>query len=77
MKLVTDWKKVLRKSWAVRSAMLSGMVLPQVWVSMPDEQREAILDIIGLRGAATIISFLAAIIVAARVLHQNNLNGDK
>lgn len=77
MKLVKDWRRVLAKSWAVRSLMLAGMVLPQVWVSMPDEQRAAILDLVGLRGAATIVSFIAAIIVAARLLHQNNLDTEK
>jgi hypothetical protein len=74
MKLKNDWRKILAKSWAVKLAALFGMALPQVWVSIPETQQAELLGLIGLRGAATLISFLAALIIAARLLQQKDLH---
>jgi hypothetical protein len=58
------------KFWSVRISLL-GLALPQVWMGLGQDQREAVLDLIGLRGITAAVSLFFALIVAARLLQQN------
>jgi hypothetical protein len=75
MKLIDD----ARQGWRFLSVRLgiAGIALPQVWVALPQDQREAVLDLFGLKGLAALISLLFALIVAARLIHQSNLDQPK
>lgn len=75
MKLI-DNARQWWKFWSVRLSLL-GLALPQVWAQVPQDQREAVLDLFGLKGLAALVSLLFALIVAARLLQQSNLDQPK
>lgn len=72
IKLVDNW----RKAWRMASVQVSflGVALPQVWAQLPQDQRDAVLDLVGLKGIASLISLLFALIVAVRLIQQSGLN---
>lgn len=69
MKLIDEAKSWWR-FWSVRLGLL-GVAMPQVWAQVPQDQREAVLDLVGLKGLTALISLFFALIVAARLLRQN------
>lgn len=69
MRLVKNWKYCL-KMWSVRLSLLYAAI-PPVWIGMPQEYRDAVLDTLGLKGMAALITFLCLVIIAARVKNQD------
>lgn len=69
MKLIENW----RQGWRMLSIRLSllGSVVPPVWVGMPPEYRDAVLDLFGVKGIAAAVTLFFLIIIAARVKSQN------
>ncbi len=80
MKLIDELRDGgLRRAWdfwSVRLALLFA-ALPQVWALMPESQRDAVLDFVGLRGLAAMVTFLFALVAAARVIKQQSLDHPK
>lgn len=71
LKLVDNWKQWW-KFLSVRCALV-GVALPQVWAQVPQDQRDAVLDLVGLKGIASAVSLLFALIVAVRLIRQSGL----
>jgi hypothetical protein len=75
MKLIDDVRQWWR-FWSVRLGLV-GLALPQVWVQLPQDQREAVLDLVGLKGLAAAVSLMFALVVAVRLIRQSNLGDQK
>lgn len=71
MKLIENW----RQGWRFLSIRLGviGIAAPQVWGQIPQEQREAVMDVFGLKGMAALVSLLFALVVAVRLIQQSNV----
>lgn len=72
MKLVGDWRRILRKSWAIRFSLLSGALLGAIMAL------EAFVDIANPYLYAFLAIFLNVIVVpVARVVKQTDISGEQ
>ena len=71
MKLVGDWRRILRKSWAIRATVLCGALMGLV-VGLP--LLEGIMPPMWLFWAVVVANIAAP--VAARLFKQRSISGD-
>lgn len=72
MKLIPNWRQALRFA-SVRLCIL-GAALPPAWLTLTQEQRDAILGFLGLSGSAALISGIFGLVAAVRLVKQSSLD---